>query len=255
MVVADLPIAPLMPDAPVPAFAGARPSLLLEQRMGLELAQLIASPVYYGIGIPRGDGSPVFLIPGFMGSDSYLTILHSWLGRIGYRPHLSGLAINAGRPLDLIARLLRRADSVFQQSGRRMTIIGHSLGGVFGNVIARLRPDIVKHVITLGSPISGDPRSAAHPLVAAMGNALLRDHSIADVEHEREMEEQLLSGYVPEGVALTCVYSREDAVVRWQACVDDDPRTVSFEVRGTHCGLAWNAQAYRRIGTQLLRAA
>src|SRR5581483_2267656 len=81
-----------------------RPSLLLEQRAGLELAELFSSPVYYGAGVPRGVGAPVLLIPGFMGSDSYLTILDGWLRRIGHRPHLSGLYLNAGRPFDLIAR-------------------------------------------------------------------------------------------------------------------------------------------------------
>ena len=252
---ADTPAPVYVPDARPRLPDGRRPSLMLEQRMGMELAQLIASPVYYGIGVPRGDGSPVLLIPGFMGSDTYLAILHSWLGRIGYRPYLSGLAINAGRPMDLVARLLRRVDTIYEQTGKRMTIIGHSLGGVFGNVLARLRPDAVKHVITLGSPIFGDPRSAAHPLVAAMGNVLLRDSSAKDLEHEREMEESLLAGRVPDGVALSCIYSKEDAVVHWRACFDDDPRTVSFEVRGTHCGLAWNAQAYNNIARQLLMVA
>src|SRR2546428_13059509 len=64
------------------------------------------SPVYHGAGVPRGDGSPIVLVPGFLGTDAYLFELHSWLGRIGYRPYMSGLGINAQCPRRLTKRLL-----------------------------------------------------------------------------------------------------------------------------------------------------
>jgi pimeloyl-ACP methyl ester carboxylesterase len=233
-----------------------RPSLLLEQRAGLELAELFSSPVYYGVGVPRGVGGHVLLIPGFMGSDSYLTVLDGWLRRIGHRPHLSGLHLNAGRPFDLIARLLRRLDAVATTAGSRVTIIGHSLGGVFGRVLARLRPDLVAHTIALGSPLTDDPRKASHPLVGAMADLLLREGATrADREAERLLERELITGPLPDDVRLTSVYTREDAVVHWRACLDPDPRATCHEVRGTHIGLAWNAQVYRHLGHALMHAA
>ena len=61
-------------------------------------------PVYYGFGVPRGDDSGVVIIPGFLGTDLYLTELHGWLGRIGYRPYFSGIGINADCPNLLIQR-------------------------------------------------------------------------------------------------------------------------------------------------------
>jgi pimeloyl-ACP methyl ester carboxylesterase len=233
-----------------------RPSLLLEQRAALELAELFASPVYYGVGVPRGNGAHVLLIPGFLGSDGYLAVMRDWLQRVGYRPHGSGLYVNAGRPFDLIARLLRRADSVATAAGARLTLIGHSLGGVFSRVIARLRPDLVEHVIALGAPLSDDPRRAAHPFVGAMADAILREGvTPADIAAERLVERDLITGPLPEGVRLTSLYTREDAVVNWRACIDPDPRATCHEVRGTHSGLAWNAQVYRYVGRALLQAA
>jgi triacylglycerol lipase len=232
-----------------------RPSLLLEQRAGLELAQLFASPVYYGIGVPRGTGAPVLLIPGFLGSDSYMTVLSGWLRRIGYQPHYSGLTINAGRPVELIGRMLRRVDDIFNSSGRQVTVVGHSLGGVFASVLGRFRPDAVSQVVTLGSPMCEDPRRAAHPLVAALGEVLLRDPNSREVEEERALEHALMRSPLPENVGLSCVYTREDAVVRWKDCIDADPRTVAHEVRGTHSGLAWNSQVYTFLGRALPRAA
>ena len=235
-----------------PPRCSARPSLLLEQRAGLELAALFASPVYYGAGVPRGNGAHVLLIPGFLGSDGYLTVLGGWLRRIGYRPHLSGLYLNAGRPFDLLAHLLRRAEAVAAAAGARLTVVGHSLGGVFGRVLARLRPDLIAHVIALGAPLTDDPRRAAHPLVGAIADLLLREgRTRAALAAERALERELITGPLPETVRLTSLYTREDAVVHWRTCIDPDPRAVSHEVRGTHLGLVWNTQVYHHLAHTL----
>lgn len=232
---------------------GGRPSLWLEQRASFELAQLYRNPVYYGAGVPRGDGSPVLLIPGFMGSDNYLSVMRGWLRRTGYRPYTSGIYFNAGPVITLLSGLLRRLDTVSTAEGRPLTIIGHSLGGVFGRVLAVLRPDLVTHVITLGSPLSGDGRQAAHPMVRRMADLLLREGSGPALVLERQLENELFAGALPDGVRLTCIYTHEDAVVRWQSCIDDDPRTAAHPVRGSHSGLAWNADVYSITGRVLLQ--
>ena len=229
-----------------------RPSLLLEQRAGMELAELLVSPVYYGIGVPHGDGCPVLLLPGFLGSDSYLTVFHGWLRRIGYRPYTSGFQLVAGSPFDLLGRVLSRAEAVVEMAGCELTVIGHSLGGVLARLLARLRPDLVTRVIGLGSPLGPDGRSAAHPVVAAMADLLVREGATPSaLVAERTLERELFAGPLPDGVRLTSIYSREDAVVDWRSCIDEDPRTDCYEVRGTHVGLAWNAQVYRHVGRLL----
>jgi pimeloyl-ACP methyl ester carboxylesterase len=210
-----------------------------------ELAELIASPVYYGIGVPRGDGTPVLSVPGFLGSDDYLVILYGWLRRIGYRPSQSGLRCVG--PIDaLAARLERRAERVARDTGRRLVLIGHSLGGMLSCRLARQRPDLVEQVVTLGSARSAEARDASDPMVRALAEALLpRGASSWDED------EEMLGAPLPDGVRLSCIYSRDDAVVHWQACLDADPRTSMHEVRGTHTGLAWNAHVYRLLGRLL----
>ena len=237
-----------------PARSGwrSRPSLLLEQRATLELVELLANPVYYGLGVPRGDGSPVLLLPGFLGSDDYLSIMRGWLRRIGYRPYGSGLALCAGPIADLIARVLRRVETVAAAEGRPLTLVGHSMGGILSLVVARRRPELVEHVVTLGSAVCDDPRGASHPLVVAMADLLSWDGSPSVPSAARgEHDEQFFDGPLADGIRLTCIYSREDAVVDWRACIGDDPRTAAFEVRGTHSGLVWNAEVYRHLGRQL----
>src|SRR5208283_3514429 len=102
-----------------------------EALFAADILLLHSSPVYYGLGIPRGDGSAIVLVPGFLGTDAYLTQLHSWLGRIGYRPYFSGIGLNAECPNLLIQqRLNDNMARALDDTGRKIHLIGHSLGGV-----------------------------------------------------------------------------------------------------------------------------
>src|SRR6516225_9378423 len=87
-------------------FAEANLTIWKEALFGADLLLLCASPVFYGLGVPRGDGSGVVLVPGFLGTDSYLTQMRYWLERIGYRAYVSGIGLNADCPNILIQRRL-----------------------------------------------------------------------------------------------------------------------------------------------------
>jgi len=128
-------------------------SIWKEALFAADLLLLHASPVYYGLGIPHGDGSAVLLVPGFLGTDAYLTQLHSWLGRIGYRPYFSGIGLNAECPNLLIQRRLNDTISkAVSETGRKIHLIGHSLGGIIARALACQRSADVASVITLASP-------------------------------------------------------------------------------------------------------
>lgn len=103
----------------------------------------------------RGDGRSVMVIPGFLASDSSTTCLRDALDRAGYDAHGWELGVNRGATPDLLDRLTERLDEI----GGKVVLIGWSLGGVYARELAKLRPDAVERVITLGSPFSGDPRA------------------------------------------------------------------------------------------------
>src|SRR6185312_14680816 len=106
--------------------------------------------------------SAVVLIPGFLKSDGYLSQLHSWLTRIGYRPYYSGIGHNAECPNLLIESAVRESVArALQESGRKVHIIGHSLGGLIARAVAAQQPEAVASIITLGSPFRG---TVAHRL-------------------------------------------------------------------------------------------
>src|ERR1022692_4535761 len=101
-----------------------------EALFGAEVLLLHGSPIYYGLGIPHGDGSGVVLVPGFLGTDTYLKQLHSWLERIGYRPYFSGIGLNAECPNLLIEhRLNENIAKALLATERKIHLIGHSLLG------------------------------------------------------------------------------------------------------------------------------
>ncbi|MET0850426.1 MAG: hypothetical protein ABW020_04770, partial [Candidatus Rokuibacteriota bacterium] len=82
-----------------------------EALFGVDLVSLHASPTFFGCGVPRGDGSAVVLVPGFLGSDWYLLDLYYWLRRMGYRAYLSRMGRNAECLDVLMGRLLATLDT------------------------------------------------------------------------------------------------------------------------------------------------
>ena len=215
-----------------------------QQRMGWELLELFASPVYYGIGVPRGDGTPVVLVPGFLGSDDYLAVMRGWLRRVGYRPAPSGIDVCIGSIPALGERVQRQVEGVARGARRPVTLIGHSLGGALAGLVARRRPELVEHIITLGSvhgpPPADDRRTSP---VGALARQLLWGHAT--------LEREVFAVPLPAGVQLSSIYSREDTVVDWRTSVVEGPCVACYEVPGTHGGLAWNVQVYRRLGLVL----
>ncbi len=231
-----------------------------EALFGAELLLLHASPVYYGLGIPRGDNSAVIVIPGFLGTDLYMTHLHSWLERIGYRPYLSGIGLNAECPNLLIRyRLAETIRQAIDDTGRKVHLIGHSLGGIIARSLASQRPKDIASVITLAAPIRG---TVMHPSIvraaSAVRDEILNHHGrgvLPDCYTPRCTCDFLssLRGALPSSIAETAIYTKDDGVVDWRYCKtgDDD---LDFEVPGTHVGLVFNPSAYTIIAERLAEA-
>ena len=227
---------------------------------GAELLLLHASPVYYGLGVPAGDGSAVVVVPGFLGSDMYMTHLTSWLRRIGYRPYVSGIPLNADCPNLLIKyQLTEVLDRALRQTGRKVHVIGHSLGGIMARSLAAQRPRDVASVITLASPFRG---TVLHKTVMKVASAV-RQHIIQ--QHGREVLPECYTSHctcefvmsvkqrMAERVQETAVYTRDDGIADWRYCRTGD-RNIDYEVSGTHVGLVFNPSVYAIIAERLAEA-
>jgi pimeloyl-ACP methyl ester carboxylesterase len=206
------------------------------------------------------DDSGVVIIPGFLGTDLYLMELHGWLGRIGYRPYFSGIGINADCPNLLIQRHLNETiETARAETGRKIHLIGHSLGGVIACAVARQRPRDVASVITLASPIRGTvtSRTVLHAAEAVRLRILQ--------EHGRGVLPACYTGRctcnfvdslkrdIPDSMLQTAIYTRHDGIVNWRYCMTRDPEA-DFEVPGTHIGMAFNPSAYTIVAERLAKA-
>jgi len=211
------------------------------------------SAVYRGVGIPTGDHSAVVVIPGFMGSDQYLGDMNSWLRRIGYRPYLSNIGRNADCPDVLASRLHQTMARAYEETGEKVHLIGHSLGGVLARSAAVRWPEMTASVTTMASPFRG---VRVHPFV--LQTAFIVRGRIIQKNGRADSKPNCYSGYCscsfvsaltedfPASVRQQAIYTKSDGVVDWRCCINDDPET-DIEVPGTHVGLAFNPRVYKHI--------
>lgn len=213
-----------------------RPTLqVLEPLSILEYGALCA--VAPGLCLRRdGDGGPVLVLPGFTASDDSTLALRTVLRRRGHAVHGWGLGRNVGPHPRIVAGMRRRLDGLAQRYGTTVSVVGHSLGGVYARELARSDPAAVRQVITMGSPFrlrTGDRTSASWLYDA------IRPPEDPFFDHAPPEEER-----PPLPVPVTAIYTRTDGVVRWSACIEGPgPRHQNICVVGTHTGLAYNLGA------------
>lgn len=216
-------------------------SSALEMRFFAELASLgWLWPLL--AAAPRGDGHPVLLLPGFMGSEATLIALELFLRSRGYAVQTWGLGRNVGFHAKHANALEQKIRYMHHRSGQKVSLVGWSLGGVFALYGAHQASECVRSVITLGSPISVDlTGSASPPLVKAMYRLVA--HPMGTSAHSMQPRAKKLRDRAPPGMPLSCLYSLSDGVVPPQeATVDGDPAMhENIRVPSSHMGLGFNA--------------
>ena len=245
---------PSLADVELPARWWGRP--LAETRWSLELSRLMVDPVFAGRGVPRGDGRPVLLMPGFMAGDQTLLVLAGWLYRIGYRPRVCGFVANGNCSDRAVDRAERRLESIAARYGRRVALIGHSRGGHYARALAARRPERVSHAISLGADLNGMFACSTPTLMAVSGmrTVLRRTGRARSPECLSQVcrcgfTSDFYAPFPADAVHLTSVYSRGDGVVRWQAQLV--PYADCVQVTGSHVGLVFNRKSYRAIAAAL----
>ena len=229
-----------------------------ESLVGVDWALLHLSPIYYGIGIEQGDGSPTVVVPGFLGSDIYLYELHLWLNRIGYRSYLSNIGWNANCLNSLSEKLIETIRRAHDETGKRVHLIGHSLGGVLSRSAAVQNLDLIQSVITLASPFRG---VRSHPGIVEISERIRR-RIFRTGEVEKEEYPHCYTGHcdciavtslhdgLPKNLKQTAIYTKSDGIVDWKSCISRRDKN-NYEVTGTHVGLVYNYQVYRLIAERL----
>jgi len=212
-----------------------------EGRIYIEYLRLIRDPVYRGVDVPPGLGRPVMLIPGFLAGDWTLRTPFQWLRRMGYRPRMAGVTFNVMYSEVMLRPLIDSLAALYKRTGARVSLVGHSRGGVLAMVLAHRKPELVERVITLGSPLN-DPFDV-HPLTMA-GVRAAHLYNVVRYGHPASVEMRFLRDLAAAPkVPTTSIYSRSDGVINWKACLRTDINAI--EVKGSHVGLGLNPEVYR----------
>ena len=219
--------------------------------------KLRASPTYYGFGVPRGNKEPVLLVPGFMSGDFLMLEMHRWLRRMGYDSYLSGITWNTDCPDRTARQLVERIRTIYEKTGQKVRLVGHSLGGMISKYIVQEEPELIDRVITLGSPFKSLVK--AHPSVIGIWDKLKSNRS--DLIG-RNLKPSCATGYCTCGFVGSilqpkdvmppqyAVYSKKDGVADWRSCMEDDKR-LNSEVDCTHIGMVVHPAVFRVVGERL----
>jgi pimeloyl-ACP methyl ester carboxylesterase len=199
----------------------------------------------YALRSPAPGQDPVVLVPGFLAGDGSLGMMARHLRRLGHRTYRSTMHANVGCTRAASEALEHRIETIATKRERKVTLVGHSLGGLLARGLAARRPDLVEGIVTLGSPLLAP--GAAHRLLlldlalvvrlqqAGLGSMMGADCTSGDCARTSWEEARTP---MQRGVAFTSVFSRRDGIIDWRGCLDPQARTV--EVRTSHLGMAFD---------------
>lgn len=194
---------------------------------------------------PVGDGHPVVVFPGLGGAPFTTSHLRRFLTDAGFTAHCWGRGVNTGPEGDFDRWLDPLEDDVRRwhaDSGRKVSLVGWSLGGIYARELAKRAPQSVRQVITLGTPFA-----ALRGATRAEGLYKLLNGNAAQLTDELEVR---LRATPP--VPTTSVYSKSDGVVSWRGCIEQrTPQAESVEVDASHLGMVTHPDALRVIVDRL----
>lgn len=195
--------------------------------------------------LPKGDGHPVIVFPGFVASDLSTRPMRGLLKDLGYSTYGWGmgrnLVFNEQREQEM-RDLLQR---VYEKEGRKVSLIGWSLGGVFAREIAKANPEYVRSVITLGSPISGDME---HSNARRIFTAINGETSEAEAERYKTLNDA-------PPVPTTSILTKTDGIVAWRGSLEkESPMTENIQVPASHVGLGVNPLVMYALADRLAQA-
>lgn len=192
--------------------------------------------------VPKGDGHSVLVLPGFLADDNSTGLLRRYLHYRGYSAHRWKLGRNLGPRPGVEEGMVHLLNQLADESGRKVSIVGWSLGGVYARLLASAHPQLVRSVVTLGSPITGDPH-------ASNASRLYEAVSGEDVSAENRIWQQIQA---PLPMPSTSIYSRTDGVVAWQCSLEaSGPEAENIEVISSHVGLGLNAAVLYALADRL----
>lgn len=223
-----------------------RPSTLLSlteaHRAVLEVASLSFSYRHLNKIAPLGDGHAVMVLPGFLGDDGYNAAMRRFLRGLNYTVYGWGLGRNLGPRNGTLEGLESRLMELNERHSGPISLVGHSLGGIFSRELARAFPEQVRQVISLGSPFGKGRMESSVP--ARLFTAL-------NPSDDLPVDQGIIHHAPP--VPTTSIYTKGDGIVNWKTTLQHNghDRSQNIQVRGSHCGLTLNPVIWYLVAERL----
>jgi len=228
------------PPAPEPIAPSHPAGLAEEWRSVLQPARLLVRAPQLARS-PRGNGGPVIDIPGWKAPEASMAPLRSYLRRLGHDARGWGLGVNTGDPERDSEILAAQVVAQHEQTGRKVALVGWSLGGVIARETARTVPHAVSRVITYGTPAVGGPTYTLGAQAFGRAESQRIRAMITDLDRQN-----------PISVPITAIFTRRDRVVSWPACIDrTSPDVEHVEVRSTHAGMGLDPDVWQVVADRL----
>lgn len=184
----------------------------------------------------KADGRPILVIPGIITSDRSTRGLRTFLDKLGYTTYPWGLGTNMGHFQRHLSQLELLIQKIKAEHSQKVILIGWSLGGIYARELAKNIPEDIREVITLGSPFAG---------VNEPNHAMWIFALVQKITKRKPPDSRWLATIKnPAPVKTTAIYSKQDGIVPWQACMEviQDNQHKNIEVRGSHTGFGYNKE-------------
>jgi hypothetical protein len=192
-----------------------------------------------------GDGTHVIVFPGLSAGDISTVPLRKYLDGLGYVTTGWGQGLNLGPRSGVLDAAQHQIRQVFETTGRKVSLVGWSLGGIYAREMAKLLPEMVHCVITLGTPFAGSPKSTNAWRIYELATG--RNTDIEHTHYDLPM--------APASVPTSSIYSRSDGIVAWQGSIQAsckvNPHTENIEVFASHVGIGLNPSAWWAVADRL----
>jgi len=219
-----------------------RTLMFLEGRAVPELGAFLGALPLLGLA-PHGDGHPVLVLPGLVASDVSTRPLRAFLKSRGYAVSGWRQGRNLGLRPGVQHAMVDLVQGLNDTHGRKVSLVGWSLGGLYARQLAKMMPKRVRQVITLGSPFASNPKATNAWRVYEMASGRRADE-------EDPRFGGTLAGAPP--VPTTAIFSRTDGICAWQGCREQSSHMAeSIEVESSHCGMGHHPAAVYAVADRL----
>ena len=192
---------------------------------------------------PKGDGHPVLVLPGLVASDTSTRPLRTFLKNRGYAASGWRQGRNLGLREGVRDAMVDLVHELSDDHGRKVSLVGWSLGGLYARQLAKMMPERVRSVITLGSPFAGHPKATNAWRVYELASGRRADEE--DPRFGGSLAE-------PPPVPTTAIFSRTDGICAWQVCMEKSSATSeSIEVESSHCGMGHHPAVVYAVADRL----